>query len=47
MFNTALYWIYLPVENGAKMILTAIATYISYNMMKTYTHTRTILEEEI
>lgn len=47
MFNTGIYWIYIPTSTGIKIILTIISTYVSYNILKTYTHTRTLLETEI
>ena len=47
MFNVGIYWIYIPISTGLKVVLTIIVTYVSYNTLKTYTHTRTLLETEI
>ncbi len=44
-FNAAMYWIYLPITTLMKALLVIVTTYIYYNIIKTYTHTRTILEE--
>jgi len=46
MFNVAVYWIYIPTTFWGNMTLTLIYVYVSYNMLKTYTHTRSIILRE-
>ena len=46
MFNVAVYFMYVPTTFFGNVTLALIYVYVSYNMLKTYTHTRSIILRE-